>query len=276
MKSILDQSDFIEAPDPRQQAIVLFFGGTGEGKTTTGLLHCPSPIAFFDINRRGFHAVLAAKNAGREIKYLGIDYPNNYSKLSEKDAQAAGQKSVDLVEKNFDLALRANQAGDIRTVLIDTMTEYAEIVNIALVGRPERRDDDYGKSAAAQKAVISRMIKRARETDVHLVMLGQTKEVYETPPGGKRREATGKFTFRGPDVMATDADWAGHLRLQKPSSVHLRGSDKAKLHEIEITKAGIYLPALGQVLKEQDWEEMGPFVYGCLVNFPDSSIEDWT
>jgi hypothetical protein len=274
--SPLDRSDFTDVPDPKAQAIVLIFADTGAGKTTFGLRYCPDPIAFFDINRRGFHAAQASKVEGRVIKYLPIDYPSNYSKLTEQQAQAAGQKSLDLMEKNFDIALEANRKGDIRTILIDTMTEYAEIVNIALVGRPERRDDDYGKSAAAQKAVLSKMIKRARETDVHLVMLGQPKEIYEVPAGGKRKEGTGKYTFRGPDVMATDADWAGHLRLQKPRTALLRGSDKAKLHEIEITKAGIYLPALGEVLKEEDWVDMGgPFVYGCVVNFPDSSPGDW-
>lgn len=274
--SPLDRSDFTDVPEPKAQAIVLIFAHTGEGKTTIGLEYAPDPVAFIDVNRRGFHAAKKAIAAGKHIRYLPIDYPSNYTKLSDQQAMAAGQLQVDKMERNFDLALEANLKGNIRTITIDTMTEYAEIVNIALVGRPERRDDDYGKSAAAQKAVISKMIKRAKDTNVHLVMLGQTKEIYEIPPGGKRKEGTGKYSFRGPDVMSSDADWAGHLRLQKVSSVKLRGSSKAKLHEMEITKAGIYLPALGEVLKEEDWVEMGgPFVAGCMANFPDSEFSDW-
>lgn len=273
--SPLDRSDFTDIPALKPQAIVCIFAHTGEGKSTFLLDYCPEPIAFIDINRRGFNAAQKAQAAGRVIRYLPIDYPSSYSKLDEKQACVAGQVSVDRMERNFDLALEANLKGDIRTIGIDTMTEYAEIVNIALVGRPERREDDYGKSAAAQKAVISKMIKRARDTNVHLVMLGQTKEIYEIPVGGKRKEGTGKYTFRGPDVMSSDADWAGHLRLQKPASVKLRGGDKAKLHEMEITKAGIFLPALGMVLKEEDWEDVGPFAYGCGVNFPDNDLQDW-
>lgn len=274
--SPLDRSDFTDVPAPKGQAIVCLFAHTGDGKTTFGLEHTPDPVAFVDINRRGFHAAQKAIAAGKNIRYLPIDYPSNYSKLDENQAIRAGQSQVDKMERNFDLALEANVKGDIRTIVIDTMTEYAEIVMIALVGRPERREDDYGKSAAAQKAVISKMIKRAKDTNVHMIMLGQTKEIYELPPGKKRKEGTGKYTFRGPDVMASDADWAAHFRLQKVAGARLRGSAKAKLHEMEITKAGIYLPALGEVLKEEDWVDMGgPFVAGCMANFPDSEFSDW-
>lgn len=193
--SPLAKSDFTDVPAPKPQAINLIFAGTGEGKSTYFLDYCPEPVAFCDINRRGYHAAQKAISAGRRIKYLPIDYPSNYSKLDEKQARAAGQVSVDKMERNFDLALEANLKGDIRTIAIDTMSEYAEILMIALVGRPERREDDYGKSSAAQKAVLSKMIKRARDTNVHLVMLGQTKEIYEPvqqPNGKMRKEGTGK------------------------------------------------------------------------------------
>ena len=52
--SPLDQSDFTDVPEPKAQAIVLWFADTGHGKTTSLLQHCPGPIAFCDINRRGY------------------------------------------------------------------------------------------------------------------------------------------------------------------------------------------------------------------------------
>ena len=73
--SVLDASDFVEVPDPKAQAINLIYADTGCGKTTYGLDYCPDPVAFCDINRRGFHAAQKAKVNGRRIKYLPIDYP---------------------------------------------------------------------------------------------------------------------------------------------------------------------------------------------------------
>jgi hypothetical protein len=71
--------------------------------------------------------------------------------------------------------------------------------------------------------------------------------------------------------MNDAADWGGHLRLSK------KKVNGVRMHELKVTKAGIYLPALGEVLKEEDWDDIGgPFVYGCVVNFPDSNPDDWT
>ena len=67
--------------------------------------------------------------------------------------------------------------------------------------------------------------------------------------GGKaKREATGKFTFRGPEILGSAVDWAGHLRLMKTSAKG-RASDKAKKHEMEIVLSKVLLPVTTIVLQ---------------------------
>jgi hypothetical protein len=263
---LIPGSDFTLPPPPKRQAVALLFGQPGHGKTTLGVDGAPDPIAFIDIDRRGFHACAAATAKGKRILYVDIDYPKDVTKLDVNMAKAAAQKQWDKFYKNHEIAVRESEKGDVRTIVWDTATEIAEIANLVVVGRPDRAKDDYGKSAAVVKAMLTRTIKMTREGNANLIMLARAKEIWE---GG---QPTGRFTYRGPDTLEFDADWAGHIRLSPQKTARQKPSQD---HELEVTKAGIDLRQLGEVYREDDWEELGPFVYACVMNYPGSRVRDW-
>jgi hypothetical protein len=261
--------DFTEPPEPKDQAIALIFGLPGEGKTTFALSSAPGPIAFFDVDRRGLHAARRAKAKGKRIAYTSLDYPKNLLKMGDVEARAAAQKQVDKYTRNYELALRESERGNIRTIVTDTWTELAEIFNIALTGRVDRKKDDYGKSAGLLKASISRLLKESRNSDANILMLARAKEVWE---GGS---PTGIYTFKGPDTLAYDADWAGHYRLSKARSIRRQRDPSRQVQELEITKAGINRKTLGRVYTREDWGTLGPFIFACMKSYPGTTAETW-
>jgi hypothetical protein len=273
-------SDYIDPPLPQKKALCLVFGETGCGKSTTGLLHVPGPVSYHDIDNRGFHACQEARAAGKVVRYLELDYPKHIGNMDEKEAMAAAKIVVDKHWKNLEWSVRESEKGNVRTITWDTGSELADLVNIMFTGRPERRNDDYGASSNMIKVEMAKMIKAVRnEGNANLVILAHAKEVWEqvgtTSSGKPKREASGKFTFRGPEVLGSQVDWAGHLRLTK-TSVKAKGTDRAKKHEMEITIAKIVLATQGDVYTEDQWDEYGPFAFACAMQYPDSQPEDWT
>lgn len=254
-------SDYVDPPAPRETAAATITGMEGSGKTTAALLYAPSPICYIDIDQGGLWAVENALNAGKEIKYTSIEYPHNYSALDEATAKKLGQAQVDKFVKNHEIAVRESQRGNVRTIVWDTGTELAEIVNIALAGRPERKNDDYGATPSAQKVVLANMIKMAeKEGQANLIILCRAKEIYEMRPGSSRKEASGEFTARGPDTFLFDVDWVGHLKVTK-RKIREKGTFA---HELKIMKSRVNFATFGDVYKEEDWDETGPFIYACM------------
>lgn len=269
-KIVLPGSDFVEPPEPQNQSIALLFGFPGSGKTSTALRGAPGPLAFFDVDQRGRHALKYVKNVMKKhVLYASIDYPMKLTKLDDAQAKAAGQKSWDKFAKNFDIAIEQAVKGNVRTIIIDTATELGEILKIAVQGRIDRKNDDYGKSKGIVNTSMAKTIKMVRNTPANLILLARAKEVWED------NKPTGKSRHEGLDCLAYDADWAAHVRLKKLTSIRKRGTEEAKKFELEITKAGIDIETLGNVYGEDDWGDMGPFVYACTMNYPGTSPEDW-
>lgn len=259
-------SDFTTPPRPKRQANILLFGDAGVGKSTFALRYAPYPVAFLSFDRRGDNAAWEAHSSGREVLFTRIDYPANITKLEHAQAQRIGQTGLDKVIRNVEWAVRESQKGNVGSITLDTGTELNEIITLAIRGRLDKVKGDFGASKDLINRQWWRILNLAREGDAHLIVLARAAAVWEN------NEPTGKFKYRGPEVMNDGVDWAGHLRFSKKPLK--RG--ETKTHEIEITKAGLFLPALGQVLKTEDWEDAGgPFAYGCLVNFPDSELQDW-
>lgn len=277
-------NDYIDPPEPQKKSIHLIFSLTGDGKSTYGLKYAPGPIRYHDVDNRGFNACKEALSEGKVIKYLDLDYPRHIGDMDEKEAMAAAKTVIDKHWRNLESSVRESDKGNVRTIVWDTASELADIVNIMFTGRPERRNDDYGASSNMIKVELVKMVKAVRnEGQANLVMLAHAKEVWEksgtTSSGKEKRAATGKYTFRGPAELASSADWAGHLRLAA-TSVRARASEKSKKHEIEITKAGIILSTLGDVYTEDQWGDpkdggYGPFAFVCSMQHLDSVAEDW-
>lgn len=262
--------DFTLPPSPKKQAIALIFGLPGHGKTTLGLQYAPSPVAFFDIDRRGLHAAKRAMRAGQTVHYLSVRMPINILKQGDTELKKIATAEVLKIRKNYELALRKAERGDVRTIVFDTMAEFGSLLNMATTGRADKKKDDYGKSTDIVKTALQDFIRACRGTPANLIMLAKAKAVWE---GG---EPSGEYSYRGYDTMDYDADWSGHLRLVKNRSIKgQRDKSKGTKHELQITKAGIRLRTLGDVYTEDQWGEDGPFVYACVQQFRGSKASDW-
>lgn len=259
--------DFSAPPPPKMQAIAMMIGLQGSGKTTAGLSGAPGPIAFFDIDQRGRHAAQKAREEGKIIHYTSIEFPTKLTKLSDVDAKAAGQKSWDKFVRNYELALAKSQTGEIRTIVIDTVSELCEILKIAVAGRSDKKNSDYGASKGIINSEIAKTIKMSRNSNANLLMLARAKEEWEN------NQPSGRFTHVGVDGLAYDADWVGHIRINK-GSIKRRSEPE---FELQIIKAGVNIEELWNVYTADDWDAVGgPFVYSCLQQYDGSSPEDWT
>lgn len=262
-------SDFIILERSRPQANVVVFGAGGHGKTTVATEYAPDPLAFISLDRRGDEAVKRAMKKGRRIVFLRVDTPANPTKLSEVDAKKLGQSAVNKVIKNFEWAVKESLKGNIRSICLDTGTEYAEMLNLAITGKEVRVKGDYGKSKDLMNREFWRLYNLAREGNAHFILLARAKEIWEG------NEPTGRFMPRGPDVIHDGADWCGHIRLAR---VQKKG--QAKKFEMQITKAGNNIDMIGKVYvsdpeSDNTWEPYGPFTMPTWEQFQTTTPEDW-
>jgi hypothetical protein len=263
-------SDFTRPPEPKKQAVALIFGRPGEGKTTCGLLHAPGDVAFIDIDKRGRHAAQKAVKAGKSIHYVAIDFPRGLFRLSDREAKSLAAGAWNKVQKNVDIAIERSLRGDIRTIVLDTVTGLTNLITIAATGRPDAKKDDYGASKHMVEVSLARLIDDTRSGDANLIMLAHAKEVWED------NKPTGEWEHIGHKCLSANADWAGHLRIRRNKKIKKRRDVGEQVFEMQITKAGIDLSQLGQVYSQEEWGELGPFVYACYQNYPDSEESDWT
>ena len=256
-------SDFGRIGAAKSQANALVFGDAGTGKTTFATMYAPSPVAFINFDKRAGHAVRRAEKAGRTVHYMQVDFPANYTKLTHEEVKKLGQATINKVIKNFEIAVQESLKGNVRTICMDTATEYAEILKLAITGRIDR-EKDYGQSKDLINREFWRLCNLAREGNAHFIMLARAKGLWEA------NEPTGKFTFRGPEVMNDAVDWAAHIRLKKGR----KGVTK-KEFEIEITKGGISIDELGNVYDQEMWDDFGgPFVFSCMMQYG-TGADEW-
>jgi hypothetical protein len=247
----------------------LLFGDGGTGKTSFVTRFAPEPIAIINLDKRARHAVAYAREKlGRKVLYTEVEFPANITRLDEKRAKEIGQAAINKVYRNFDWAVEQSISGNVRSICLDTGTEYGEILRIAITGRPDRTKGDYGISKDLINREWWRIFNRAREGNAHLIVLSRAKAIWVN------NEPTGQFTYRGQEVMYDAADVAAQIRIVK------RRLGKAlvasKEYEIEIKKAGINGAELGNIYRREQWEELGgPFVYMAMQQWEDTDMEDW-
>lgn len=269
----LADSDFVfEELAAKWQCNALLFGAASSGKTSFATMFAPHPVVTINFDNRDTHAIRKAREGGRSIGRIHVPYTaKDVTNLDEVEAKRIGESAMGQVVKNFEIAVRESQRGNVRTICIDTGTEYSEIVTLAIRGGLGKAND-YGRSKDMINRVWWHMFNTAREGNAHLLILARDKEIWN---GG---EPTGRYTFRGPEVMIDGVDWAGWMRLKKAGGgLGKKAVKVTKDFELEITKAGINIAELGEVYTKETWEALGgPFCCACVMQYEGSDVEDWT
>lgn len=261
-------SDFnTEIVKPPPQTCAMIYGDAGEGKSTLALMYAPQPVAYINFDRRGRDAVYAARRARRKILDVEIEHPSDLTRFSNDDAKRLATSALDKTMRHFEIAVRASQVGDVRTICLDTGTELNGVISTAITGSTMAVKGDYGRSKGLINQQWWTLFDMAREGKAHLIVLCRAKEIWHA------NQPTGRMSFRGPEVIHDAVDWAGWIRLKRNKK---KGGARTQKFEIEITKSGVNIAELGEVYEMDDWEDMGgPFVYSCLMQYPGSKMEDW-
>jgi hypothetical protein len=261
----VDGSDFITLGAPKRQCVALIYGEVKSGKTTFVTQYCPDPVAFINFDQRADYAVTKALQMGRKILYAGINYAaDDITKLDHAKAKLLGQAAVDKTIRNLKWAVAdSKRPGGIKTIALDTGTEYDEILKLAVRGTLETVQGDFGRSKNMMNEQWQRIFNIARGGNAHLIILARTQEVWVG------NAPTGRFGPRGNDQMEILTDWSGHIRVKR------RRKDPPKF-ELEIVRSGVSIGEMGNVYTEDEWAELGgPFAYACVNQYPDSELSDW-
>lgn len=267
-RATLPGSDFREPPAPRKRTVCMPFGLTGEGKTWTVLMHAPHPIAYFDIDRRGWYAAQEAVKAGRRIHYVDIPYPAGIARAGDERSKQIAQTSVDRFTRNYEVSLRESERGNVVTTVADTLTELYELYKIAVEGRVDKKPTDYGKARGITNASFKSILKMARtEGNANFVGIARGKRVFEDPS---------MVEYEGPDFFDFDMDWSAWIRRRVFASKHAEAKVPiGDRFELLVTKAGYVAEERGAVYGPDDWGPLGPFAYACMQNHPGSKASDW-
>lgn len=224
-------------------------------------MYAPAPVRVINFDGRADDAVYAAQQVGRDVKIAKLFMPDGLTDRAQ--IKSAAQNVIARAEKNFELALADP---NIRTILWDTVTEYASICKLAFDGTMEKvKEHSHGEPGDFQNQCIWRLVNRARKAkNTHLIFTARATEIW------KDQKPTGVFKPQCPKAVKAGVDWSGQIRLRTTF-----GIPKPEF-EIEVKDAGLDITQLGEVYTAQQWDRMGgPFVYSCLMNYPDSEMEEW-
>ena len=267
-----EDSDFDRAISDTPRACCMIAGMAGTGKTSIAAMNAPHPVAIINLDRRGRRPVKLARAKKRIIHYTEIEFPASVVKSSAEEIAKVGKETLGRIMRNFEIAVREAERGNVRTICVDTGTELTEIIKASVRGSFDPVKDDYGRSKDVINREWWRVFNMVRECDAHFILLSRAREIW-AKKGAAEKGPTGLFTFRGADVMDDGVDWTGAL---SHGTHKLTGKLTGKL-EVRITKGGT-LDQLGEVYTQDDWEDSAsgnPFVYLNMMQYPGTSEEDW-
>jgi len=243
-------------PDTRR-CICLISGDGGSGKTSYVTRFAPDPISFFDFdNRSDIPIEYAVTELNKTIVRLKMSRPSNILRMSIEEAKKAGRSLVDQVVKNLEWTCEKCIKGEIVSGCLDTVTELAEIISIAIRGRLDRPEKgDYGKSKDLINREFWNIFSMVRQAGLNFIVLSRATEIWID------NQPTGNFRPKCPSVVFDAVDWGGHIRL--------RTSQKGKIKkdvELEIIKAS-NREELGSIYTEKDWGKYGPFAWANSLQY---------
>lgn len=311
----LPGSDFIIPGRPKRKTCALVYGDGGTGKSSLAALFCPQPVAFINFDNRADYAIDAARSKGRTIYYCNISMPLGLSRMSTLDVQKVCAEAVRKVLRNFEAAVAASGKGDVRTIALDTGSEFGELLTLAARGTLDNVKGDYGKSKDWINRQWMSLFDAVRGSGVaHFVVLARAQAIWEN------NEPTGDFKARIHDVVRDAVDWAGHIKIGRKRSTMPAAAmipsmpidpaaaaamaatapvvslvspvvaagggtvprastldPASREFQMQITKAGNNNAELGRTYTQEEWEAAGgPFTYACTRLMPGSVPEDWS
>lgn len=285
-------TDFVTLAPPPPRCIGLLYGRDKHGKSTFLTDFCPQPVYNINLDNRGEEAAYrAATELGRLVHYLPTAFPADILSMDHEDAKQYGREILDRLVRNYNAAAEMMR-GKGGTLGLDTVTELADLVKLAVRGRVDRpagtKEDkgDFGKSDALINRQLWHFPNKARECRVNLIMIARATEIYQD------REATGRFTYKCDKVFSSACDWAMEIRKAgvqeqearfvaenggKPLSTSqaLKIRQQGPQFELEVALGGMAIAEEGKVYTEVEWGEDGPFAYACSRLIPRTTVEDW-
>ena len=264
------KSDFVvlTRDDLVYKAVCLVHGPPGCGKTTFACRYAPEPIAVINLDCRAKGVIVnIMEEWGLDIRYVHIDYPRDVFAFNPSDKpdkaekemllrnQSAAIPPVDKVLRNYYWALNEPYEA-ISTVVIDTVTEFSDLMYIRARGAMDLAKGDFGRSKGLVNRQLQTMVEAAKAAEKHVIFLSRSREIW------RANEPTGEFIPRCPDAVVENVDWHGYLKAVGSNT----GNTKWRL---KMTKAGANGDELGKVYKSEQWEkgDVGPFAWACALQY---------
>lgn len=306
--AVIPGTNFRIIDRPKRKAVILCFGDGGTGKTSFGLVFTPQPAVLIGFDGRSEFIEETQKNLGRPIPAVQIAPPSVLQKSD--NVKAAAREALREFFLNYDGAIEASKTGLVRTIVIDTGSELGEIITLSVRGTLENVKGDYGRSKDQINQIWWKIFGAARFTgNAHLVILARASAIWEN------NEPTGDFRARVSDTVRDAVDFSLHIRLGAgappvigmpaapaalvPGAVPVPmagmpgapgagllmpvmaagpgGARRPKEFELVVKKSGNKNPLekLGEVYRQSDWGDVGPFAYACAQLMPGTTPDDW-
>ncbi len=182
----------------RKCVLMNIYGDTGTGRTTLALT-APGPIAFIYSSLEKVEGILQ-RFADKDVRK--IDFGGYGREGSQKEIAEAADEHWRLLK-----AAWGDAFGWARTIVLDTHTEAWELIRLARFGglKPSggRVDANYGPVNAEWRGLFRQ---QRTQSDVNVIVIGQTKDEYTSAPKGKMGQRTGLTIQAGQKEIPFMAD----------------------------------------------------------------------
>lgn len=261
----LSDLEFVDLNSIKKHAIILLIGDDGTGKTSFATRYAPDPLVVVSFDGRSRQAVKEAQEMGRKVDLIEINV--THKSLPPDQMKLHAREVVERAMYVYETLIEESKRDNVRTILFpDTATEYSEILKLAYDGTIEITKEG---AKGTDKDFIARQWWRIfnlarNESNAHLIVTSRMTEIW------KDDKPTGSYKAKCSRAVSSGVDLTMQIRLKTTF-----GIPKPEF-EILVTNPKTNIVELGNVYDAKMWDKFGgPFVYSCLMNYPDSEVEEW-